>query len=87
MKTTNEQLKLAADTIRCLCADMIEKAHSGHTGAAMGMADLATTLWLRHLRVDPQDVNWKNRDRLVFSGGHASSLAYEIGRASCRERV
>ncbi len=82
MKTTNEQLKLAADTIRCLCADMIEKARSGHPGAAMGMADLATTLWLRQLRVDPQDVNWKNRDRLVFSGGHASSLVYALAHLS-----
>ncbi len=78
MKITNEQLKLAADTIRCLCADMVEKAKSGHPGAAMGMADLATTLWLRHLRVDPQDTAWKNRDRLVFSGGHASALIYAL---------
>ena len=82
MTTTNEQLKLAANTIRCLCADMIEKARSGHPGAAMGMADLAVTLWLRHLRVDPQDVNWKNRDRLVFSGGHASSLVYALAHLS-----
>ncbi len=82
MTVSNEQLKLAADTIRCLCADMIEKAHSGHPGAAMGMADLAATLWLRHLRVDPQDTAWKNRDRLVFSGGHASSLVYALAHLS-----
>jgi len=78
MKITNEQLKLTADTIRCLCADIVEKANSGHPGAAMGMADLAATLWLRHLNVDPQDTAWKNRDRLVFSGGHASSLVYAL---------
>jgi len=78
MKVTNEQMKLVADTIRCLCADMIEKANSGHPGAAMGMADLASVLWLEHLRVDPQDVSWKERDRLVFSGGHASSLVYAL---------
>ena len=78
MKITNEQLKLAADTIRCLCADMVEKANSGHPGAALGMADLAATLWLRHLNVDPADTAWKNRDRLVFSGGHASSLLYAL---------
>ena len=78
MKITNEQLKLAADTIRCLCADIVEKANSGHPGAAMGMADLAVTLWLRHLNVDPGDTAWKNRDRLVFSGGHASALVYAL---------
>jgi len=82
MKIANEQLKLAADTIRCLCADIVEKANSGHPGAAMGMADLAATLWLRHLKVDPQDTAWKNRDRLVFSGGHASSLVYALTHLS-----
>ena len=82
MKVTNEQLKLAADTIRCLCADIVEKAKSGHPGAAMGMADLAATLWLRHLKVDPKDTAWKNRDRLVFSGGHASSLVYALTHLS-----
>ena len=78
MKVTNEQLKLAADTVRCLCADMVEKANSGHPGAAMGMADMAVTLWLKHLNVDPRDPAWKNRDRLVFSGGHASTLVYAL---------
>ena len=82
MKVTNEQLKLVANTIRCLCADMVEKAKSGHPGAAMGMADLAAVLWLRHLRVDPQDTAWKNRDRLVFSGGHASALVYALAHLS-----
>ena len=82
MKVTNEQLKISADTIRCLCADMIEKAKSGHPGAAMGMADLAAVLWLRHLNVDPQDTAWTNRDRLVFSGGHASSLVYALAHLS-----
>ena len=78
MKVTTDQMKLVANTIRCLCADMIEKANSGHPGAAMGMADLASVLWLNHLRVDPQDVAWANRDRLVFSGGHASALVYAL---------
>ena len=82
MKATNDQLKLVANTIRCLCADMVEKANSGHPGAAMGMADLAAALWLRHLNVDPQDTTWKNRDRLVFSGGHASSLVYALAHLS-----
>ena len=82
MKVTNEQLKLVANTIRCLCADIVEKANSGHPGAPMGMADLAATLWLRHLKVDPQDTAWKNRDRLVFSGGHASALVYALTHLS-----
>lgn len=82
MKVNNEQLKLAADTIRCLCADMIEKAKSGHPGAALGMADLATVLWLRHLKVDPRDPGWFDRDRLVFSGGHASALVYALNHLS-----
>ena len=78
MKITNDQLKLVANTIRCLCADMVEKANSGHPDAPMGMADLISTLWLRHLKVDPKDTAWANRDRLVFSGGHASSLVYAL---------
>ena len=82
MKVTNDQLKLVANTIRCLCADIVEKANSGHPGAPMGMADLVSTLWLRHLKVDPKDTAWKNRDRLVFSGGHASSLVYALTHLS-----
>ncbi len=78
MKPTNEQLKLAANTIRCLCADMIDKANSGHPGAPLGMADLAVSLWLKFLNIDPQDAKWPGRDRLVFSGGHASALVYAL---------
>jgi len=78
MKVTEELLKLTANTIRCLCADIVEKANSGHPGAAMGMADLASVLWLKHLNVDPKDPSWAGRDRLVFSGGHASSLVYAL---------
>jgi transketolase len=74
----NEQYSLVANTIRCLCADMIEKAKSGHPGAAMGMADMVTVLYLNHLKIDPKDVSWVERDRLVFSGGHASSLVYAL---------
>jgi len=78
MKLTDEQLKLAANTVRCLAADMIDKANSGHPGAPLGMADLAVTLWLKYLNVDPKDAAWANRDRLVFSGGHASALVYSL---------
>ena len=78
MKFSNDQLKLAANTIRCLCADMIDKANSGHPGAPLGMADLAVSLWLKFLNVAPKDLKWPGRDRLVFSGGHASSLVYAL---------
>ena len=78
MKLTNDQLKLASNTVRCLCADMVDKANSGHPGAPLGMADLATSLWLNFLNVDPQDPKWPGRDRLVFSGGHASTLVYAL---------
>ena len=78
MKVTNEQLKLAADTVRCLCADMVEAANSGHPGGPMGQADLAVSLWLKFLNIDPQDVKWPARDRMVFSGGHTSSLVYAL---------
>lgn len=78
MKYTEEQLKKAANTIRCLSADMIEKANSGHPGAPLGMADLAVSLWLNFLNFDPKETKWPNRDRLVFSGGHASALVYSL---------
>lgn len=67
--------KKQANTIRFLCADMIENANSGHPGAPMGMAEIMTGL-MKILKHNPKDPNWLNRDRLVFSGGHASSLAY-----------
>jgi len=70
-------LQKQADTIRFLCADMVQKANSGHPGAPMGMADLATIL-SKHLKLDPKNTNWLNRDRLVFSGGHASSMVYSL---------
>lgn len=78
MKLTNEQLKLAADTVRCLCADIVDKAKSGHPGGPMGQADLAVSLWLKFLNIDPKDPKWPGRDRMVFSGGHTSALVYAL---------
>ncbi|MCR5753025.1 MAG: transketolase [Kiritimatiellae bacterium] len=78
MKLTADQMKLVSSTVRCLCADIVEKAKSGHPGAALGMADLASVLWLEYLNVDPKDPLWAGRDRLVFSGGHASALVYAL---------
>ena len=64
-----------SDTIRFLCADMIQKANSGHPGAPMGLADIITVL-SEHIRLNPKNPQWLNRDRIVFSGGHASALVY-----------
>ena len=69
--------KKMANTIRFLAADMVQKANSGHPGAPMGLADIAVVL-SRHLKHNPKNPNWINRDRLVFSGGHASSLVYSL---------
>ena len=68
-------LQKDANTIRFLCADMVQKANSGHPGAPMGLADIITIL-SQKININPKNPNWLNRDRLVFSGGHASSLVY-----------
>jgi len=69
--------KKMANTIRFLAADMIQKANSGHPGAAMGLADIAVVL-SKHLKHNPKNPHWLNRDRVVFSGGHASALIYSL---------
>ena len=66
------------DTIRCLAIDAVEKANSGHPGAPMALAPAAFTLWMKHLRYNPRNPNWFNRDRFVLSNGHASMLQYAI---------
>ncbi|OOC20989.1 transketolase [Helicobacter pylori] len=72
-----ERLKSMANTLRFLCADMIDKANSGHPGVCLGLADVMVVLSL-HLNINPINPKWLNRDRLVFSGGHASALAYSL---------
>ena len=69
--------KKMADTIRFLALDMIQKANSGHPGAPLGLADIAVVL-SDHLKHNPKDPKWINRDRLVFSGGHATGLIYSL---------
>ena len=71
-------LKLAADTIRCLAMDGVQKADSGHPGMPMGAADYAWTLWSRYLRFNPADPCWPARDRFVLSAGHGSMLLYSL---------
>ena len=72
------QLQRMANAVRVLAADAVEQAKSGHPGAPLGMADLATVLWGRHLRHDPTDPQWPDRDRFVLSNGHASMLLYAL---------
>ncbi len=72
-----EFLKKQANTIRFLAADMVQKANSGHPGAPMGLADIAVVL-SKFYKHNPKNPNWINRDRVVFSGGHASSLVYAL---------
>jgi transketolase len=69
---------LAANTIRILSAEAIQKANSGHPGLPMGMADVATILWTEFLIHNPQDPKWISRDRFVLSGGHGSMLIYSL---------
>ncbi len=78
MELTPALRRQAADTIRMLAADAIEKANSGHPGAPMGQADLALVLWHEFLRFDPADPSWTARDRFVLSCGHASMLLYSL---------
>ncbi len=66
------------NTIRFLAADAVQQAKSGHPGLPMGAASLAYVLWTRHLRFDPADPHWPNRDRFVLSAGHGSMLLYAM---------
>ena len=70
--------QLAADTVRTLSIDAIDRANSGHPGAAMALAPLTVKLWQEYLRYDPADPLWPNRDRFVLSAGHASMLIYSM---------
>jgi len=67
-----------ADAIRALAMDAVQQANSGHPGAPMGMADIAVALWSRHLRHNPADPAWADRDRFVLSNGHGSMLVYAL---------
>ncbi|EON24475.1 MULTISPECIES: transketolase [Nocardioides] len=76
--TTVETDRLAVDTLRFLAADMVQAANSGHPGMPMGAAPMAWALWSRHLRHDPADPAWADRDRFVLSAGHGSALLYGL---------
>ena len=78
MSSKNEVEKKCIDTIRFLSADAIEKAKSGHPGMPLGAAAAAFTLWTKHLKHNPKNPQWPDRDRFVLSSGHASMLLYSL---------
>ncbi|MEP6965686.1 MAG: transketolase, partial [Polaromonas sp.] len=70
--------EMMANAIRALAMDAVQQANSGHPGAPMGMADMAVALWGQHLKHNPQNPHWMDRDRFVLSNGHASMLLYAV---------
>jgi len=64
--------------VRALAMDAVQKANSGHPGAPMGMAEIAEVLWIHHLRHNPANPNWADRDRFILSNGHGSMLIYAL---------
>ncbi len=70
--------KMSVDAIRVLSADAIQKAKSGHPGLPLGCAGIAYELWAKHMRHNPKDPQWANRDRFILSGGHGSMLLYSL---------
>ncbi len=76
--TLGTSYKDMANAIRALSMDAVQKANSGHPGMPMGMADVATVLWARHLKFDPAAPAWADRDRFVLSAGHGSMLLYSL---------
>ena len=69
---------LCINTIRTLAMDAVQKANSGHPGTPMALAPVAFVLWDRHLRHNPANTQWPNRDRFILSNGHASMLLYSL---------
>src|SRR5919107_5503760 len=67
-----------ANAIRALAMDAVQKANSGHPGMPMGMADIAEVLWNDHLKHNPGNPRWADRDRFVVSNGHGSMLLYSV---------
>ncbi len=78
MPETPELQTLSINTLRFLSADAIQQVNSGHPGLPMGAAPMAYTIWTRHLRHNPANPHWPNRDRFILSGGHGSMLLYSL---------
>ena len=67
-----------ANAIRALSMDAVQRAGCGHPGMPMGMADIAQVLWTKHLKYNPLNPDWFDRDRFVLSNGHGSMLLYSL---------
>ncbi|HKY79581.1 MAG TPA: transketolase [Anaerolineales bacterium] len=78
MQPSKQLEQQAINTLRFLSADAVQHADSGHPGLPMGAAPMAYALWTRHLRHNPHDPSWPDRDRFVLSGGHGSMLLYSL---------
>ena len=77
-EVTGDLDRLCIDTIRTLSMDAVQAANSGHPGTPMALAPVAYCLWQRHLRFDPADPIWPDRDWFILSNGHASMLLYSL---------
>jgi len=77
-QTADSSTSLMANAIRALAMDAVQRANSGHPGAPMGMAEIAVALWRRHLKHNPANPQWHDRDRFVLSNGHGSMLIYAL---------
>ena len=76
--SSNAPTALMANAIRALAMDAVQQANSGHPGMPMGMAEIAVALWARHLKHNPANPHWADRDRFVLSNGHGSMLLYSL---------
>ena len=78
MSMDTDLINRSINTLRFLSADAVQEANSGHPGLPMGAAAMAYVLWSRHLRFNPKNPRWFNRDRFILSGGHGSMLLYSL---------
>ena len=78
MRIENDLQTKAVNTLRFLSADCVQNAKSGHPGLPMGAAAMAYTIWTRHLKFNPNNPKWPDRDRFILSGGHGSMLLYSL---------
>ena len=74
----NDIETMSVNAIRILSADGVEKANSGHPGFPLGAAAMTYELWAKHMKHNPANPNWANRDRFVLSAGHGSMLLYSL---------